>query len=195
MFSRLLDIVETRNEKKASRTGKSFKRVFGPDQQHLRWSSFRQRGGEEMLKLVRDEVFPHFKTIAEVDTTEGAQRTSFSEYFKDAQLLIQKPTLLVEAVNMIDALPLTEGDTKGDLYEYLLSKLTTAGINGQFRTPRHIIRFMVELVEPKRTEIVGDPACGTAGFLMTVMRYMLEEYTSPEGRLKAENGETIYTGD
>jgi type I restriction enzyme M protein len=67
---------------------------------------------------------------------------------------------------MIDKLPITEGDAKGDLYEYLLSKLTTAGINGQFRTPRHIIRFMVELLEPNPTETIGDPACGTAGFLV-----------------------------
>jgi type I restriction enzyme M protein len=114
---------------------------------------------------------------------------------QDAQLMIQKPNLLVSAVNMIDALPITEGDAKGDLYEYLLSKLTTAGINGQFRTPRHIIRFMVELVEPKPTETVGDPACGTAGFLVGVMQYLLEAHTSPKGRMKGENGETIFTGD
>lgn len=198
MFSRLLDIVETRNEKKASRTGKPFKHVFGPDQQHLRWSSFRQRGGEEMLKLVRDEVFPHFKNIGEVDTAEGAQPTSFNEYFKDAQLLIQKPTLLVEAVNMIDALPLTEGDTKGDLYEYLLSKLTTAGINGQFRTPRHIIQLIVEMVAPKPTELVADPACGTGGFLVAAMEYLLRHHSSPEGIHEHHvNGklEKIYSGD
>lgn len=198
MFARLLDIVETRNEKKVVRTGKPFKRVFAQDQQHLRWSSFRQRGGEEMLKLVRDEVFPHFKTIAEVDTTEGAQRTSFSEYFKDAQLLIQKPTLLVEAVNMIEALPLTEGDTKGDLYEYLLSKLTTAGINGQFRTPRHIIQLMVEMVAPKPSELIADPACGTGGFLVAAMEYLLRHHSSPEGIHEHQvNGksEKIYSGD
>ena len=80
--------------------------------------------------------------------------------------MIQKPGLLVKAVNMIDELPLTSGDTKGDLYEYLLSKLTTAGINGQFRTPRHIIRLMVDMLEPRPTDIVGDPACGTGGFLV-----------------------------
>jgi hypothetical protein len=77
---------------------------------------------------------------------EGDLKNTFSEYMKDATLMIQKPRLLVSAVNMIDELPLTQGDTKGDLYEYLLSKLTTAGINGQFRTPRHIIRLMVDLV-------------------------------------------------
>jgi len=93
-----------------------------------------------MLKVVRDEVFPHFKRVA----VDGAK---FGEYMKDAQLMIQKPNLLISAVSMIDKLPLTEGDTKGDLYVYLLSKLTTAGINGQFRTPRHIIRKMVEIVE------------------------------------------------
>ena len=96
---------------------------------------------------------------------------------------------------MIDALPLVEGDTKGDLYEYLLGKLTTAGINGQFRTPRHIIRLMVELVAPKPNEIVGDPACGTAGFLVVVMHYLLEKYTSPEGIITHDDGQKTYTGD
>ena len=113
----------------------------------------------------------------------------------DAQLLIQKPSLLVSAVNMIDALPLTEGDTKGDLYEYLLSKLTTAGINGQFRTPRHIIRLMVDLIEPKPNEVVGDPACGTAGFLVGVMQHLLEKYTSPQGVVTHDDGQKTYTGD
>jgi type I restriction enzyme M protein len=96
---------------------------------------------------------------------------------------------------MIDKLPITEGDAKGDLYEYLLSKLTTAGINGQFRTPRHIIRFMVEMLDPKPTETIGDPACGTAGFLVGAMQYLLEKYTSPEGPDEGRDGETIYTGD
>jgi type I restriction enzyme M protein len=119
---------------------------------------------------------------------------------KDAQLMIQKPSLLVKAINMIDQLPLTEGDAKGDLYEYLLSKLTTAGINGQFRTPRHIIRLMIEMLEPKSTDVIGDPSCGTAGFLFWTMKYLLETYTSPEGVLEEidpETGKTekTYTGD
>src|SRR5260370_21498961 len=109
---------------------------------------------------------------------------------KDAQLMIQKPGLLVKAVNMINDLPLTAGDTKGDLYEYLLSKLTTAGINGQFRTPRHIIRLMVEMVEPKPTDVVGDPACGTGGFLVQTMEYLLRTYTSPEGVIEEKDPET-----
>jgi type I restriction enzyme M protein len=188
MFARLLDVTETRNEKKAERTKKPFKRIFGPNQQHLRWSHFRQLGkGEEMLRVVRDEVFPHFRKL------NGG--TTFAEYMQDAQLMIQKPSLLVSAVERINALPIIDGDAKGDLYEYLLSKLTTAGINGQFRTPRHVIRFMVELLEPKPNETVGDPACGTAGFLVGTMQYLLEHYTSARGKLKGESGEIIYTGD
>lgn len=191
MFSRLLDITESRNEKRAARTGKPFKRIFAEDQQELRWSHFKQLGADQMLPLVRDLVFPHFKTVA----MEGAK---YGEYMKDAQLMIQKPSLLVSAVNMVDALPLTEGDTKGDLYEYLLSKLTTAGINGQFRTPRHIIRLMIEMLDPKPTETVADPASGTGGFLVGVMEYLLRSHTSPEGVIEHPvNGhvEKTYTGD
>jgi type I restriction enzyme M protein len=188
MFSRLLDITETRAEKRAARLGKPFKGQFGPKEQKLRWSNFKNLDAQAMLKVVRDEVFPHFHTLGDSDST-------FAEYMADAQLFIQKPSLLVSAVNMIDALPLTEGDTKGDLYEYLLSKLTTAGINGQFRTPRHIIRLMVDLVEPKPNEVVGDPACGTAGFLVGVMQHLLEKFSSPQGVITHDDGQKTYSGD
>ncbi len=189
MFARLLDIRETREEKKAKRTKKSFRRVFGDKEQELRWSHFKNvTPAEKMLVLVRDRVFPHFKSVA----VDGAK---FGEYMKDAQLMIQKPNLLVSAVNMIDKLPLAQGDTKGDLYEYLLSKLTTAGINGQFRTPRHIIRKMVEMLDPRPDETIGDPACGTAGFLVSAMEYLLETYTSPEAVIENDDGGKTYTGD
>jgi len=190
MFSRMLDITESRNEKKAQRTGKSFRRLFSDQEQELRWHRFKNEAADKMLPHMRDKIFPHFRNVA----VDGAK---FGEYMKDAQLMIQKPSLLVSAVNMIDALPLTEGDTKGDLYEYLLSKLTTAGINGQFRTPRHIIRLMVELLDPKleHNEVVGDPSCGTAGFLVEVMHYLQKKYTSLEGIIPGEGGEPIYTGD
>jgi type I restriction enzyme M protein len=142
---------------------------------------------------VRDKVFPHFRTTV-------ASGTAFAEFMKDAQLMIQKPGLWVKGVNMIHELPLTEGDTKGDLYEYLLSKLTTAGINGQFRTPRHIIRLMVDMLEPKPTDVIGDPACGTGGFLVSVMEYLLETFTSPQAMIEEKDPETgavekIFTGD
>lgn len=193
MFARLLDINETRDENRMRRTQKPFGRRFDEDEQHLRWSQFRHLGAEEMLPLVRDEVFPHFRK----SSTSGS---AFAEFMKDAQLMIQKPSLLVKAVNMIDKLPLTEGDTKGDLYEYLLSKLTTAGINGQFRTPRHIIKLMVELLDPKPDEIIGDPSAGTGGFLVETMQYLMKEHTSEEGIIEETDPETgktekIYTGD
>jgi type I restriction enzyme M protein len=187
MFSRLLDVRESLEERKAARLGRIHAGNFGPDEQHLRWSSFKHKKGDEMLPLVRDQVFRHFRAMAKGNS-------ALQESMADSQLLIPKPSLLVSAVTMIDQLPLTESDTKGDLYEYLLSKLTTAGINGQFRTPRHINRLMVELVDPKPTEVIGDPACGTAGFLVAVMEYLLRQYTSPEGLLE-KDGEKVYTGD
>jgi type I restriction enzyme M protein len=191
MFARLLDISEAREEKIAARSGKPFKGKFSKDEQRLRWSKFKQLDAPEMLRVVRDEVFPHLKEAFE-DETGGSKQVSI---MADAMLMIQKPSLLVSAVNMIDRLPLTDGDTKGDLYEYLLSKLTTAGINGQFRTPRHIIRLIVEMIDPKPSETVADPACGTAGFLVEAMLYLLRKYTSPEGIFVDEDGEEHYSGD
>ena len=193
MYARLLDINEARDENREKHTGKSFARRFKEDELHLRWSQFRHLGAEKMLPVVRDELFLHFRSRVE-------KSTSFAKFMKDAMLMIQKPSLLVKAVNMIHDLPLTEGDTKGDLYEYLLSKLTTAGINGQFRTPRHIIRLMVDMLEPKPTYVIGDPACGTGGFLVSVMEYLLETYTSPDAVIEETNPKTgvvdkIYTGD
>ncbi len=188
-FARLLDIRESTDEKKWRRLhpGRPFRGVFGPDEQALRWQNFTKLGGDEMLPLVRDRVFPHFRRL-------GAEGGTFGQYMKDAQLLIQKPSLLSSAASMIEKLPLTGGDTKGDLYEYLLGKLTTAGINGQFRTPRHIIRLMVDLVEPKPDDVIGDPACGTGGFLVGVMEHLKERYTSEAGRLVEEaDGEKVVT--
>ena len=206
MFARLLDTRESTEEKKWNRKnkGKRFPGVFyTKKQQHLRWSQFRHEGGPEMLRVVRDEVFPHFRTLSgngarPKGNNGNDKKNTFSEYMQDAQLMIQKATLLSSAVDMIEALPLTQGDTKGDLYEYLLGKLTTAGINGQFRTPRHIIRLMVDLIEPEPTWTIGDPACGTGGFLVSVMENLRERYTSKEGRIVEKvNGEklTTYTGD
>ena len=195
MFARLLDLRETRAERIFARKhrGQDFPgHLFAPDTQHLRWKNLKHEGdAEQMLAVVRDELFPHMRKLA-------AKESAFGEYLKDVQLLIPKPSLLSAAVKMIDDLPLGQGDTKGDLYEYLLSKLTTAGINGQFRTPRHIIRLMVEMLDPKPNEVVGDPACGTAGFLVGTMQYLLQTYTSEEAWIEhEEDGEVarIPSGD
>ena len=189
MFARLLDVQETRREKMASKTGKNgSQRVFPADRQHLRWSHFRNESGDKMIAIVRDELFPFFRE-------EVSKRTALGKYLEGAQCLVPKASLMVTAVNLIEELPLTQGDVKGDLYEYMLGKLTTAGIAGQFRTPRHIIAAMVQMLDPKPTEIVGDPACGTAGFLVEVMLYLLKKYTSGKMVWVDELGQKHYPGD
>ena len=195
MYSRLLDMQERRDEKRSSVAGKPYLSRFGEADQECRWETWRHYGADEMLPHVRDKVFPHFRRLAERSTGVGSQ---FAAFMKDAQLMIQKPTLLVKAVNAVQDLPLDRGDTKGDLYEYLLSKLTTAGINGQFRTPRHIIRLMVELMQPQPTDRICDPSCGTAGFLIEAYEYLLREHTSEAGKhVELIDGEehTTYSGD
>jgi type I restriction enzyme M protein len=117
---------------------------------------------------------------------------------KDAQLMIQKESLLVKAVTAVHSLPLEQGEVQGDLYEYLLSKLTTAGINGQFRTPRHIIKMMVELMQPKPTDRICDPSCGTAGFLIESYQYLLRQNSSKAGTHVTTNDgqeQVTYSGD
>ena len=227
MFARLLDMRESTEEKKWSRKNpdKPFPGVYFPrGKQHLRWSHLKQEAdADKILKIVRDEVFPHFRVMGEPtavaagsdisrtalasgsstprSVSEGPPANTFNQYMKDATLMINKPSLLLSAINMIEALPLTQGDTKGDLYEYLLSKLTTAGINGQFRTPRHIINLMVDLVlQGNENEAlswtVGDPACGTGGFLVQFMEGLRKRFTSSDGiHIDETTGGMTYTGD
>lgn len=195
MYSRLLDMKERADEKRSSLTGQPFARRFSEADQDCRWETWRHYGSEKMLPHVRDRVFPHFRRLAERSTGSGSL---FASFMKDAQLMIQKETLLSKAVAAVGDLPLERGDTKGDLYEYLLSKLTTAGINGQFRTPRHIIRLMVELMQPQPTDRICDPSCGTAGFLVEAYDYLLREHTSEAGKhVELVDGEehVTYSGD
>lgn len=195
MYSRLLDMQERKDEQRASVTGKDVASRFGEADQNCRWGNWRHLGGSEMLPHVRDRVFAHFRRLAERSTGQGSQ---FAAFMKDAQLMIQKESLLVKAVNAVQDLPLERGEVQGDLYEYLLSKLTTAGINGQFRTPRHIIRMMVELMQPQPTDRICDPACGTAGFLIEAYEYLLREHSSAAGQhVEVVDGErqVTYSGD
>lgn len=173
IFARMLDIREQLNEKRASKGGKREKPIFTEENQNIRWSQLIHMGAEEQLAVVQKDLFPFFRDEMVRTTTLGA-------YMKDAQCLIQKPSLLKTAINTINDLPLLQGDTKGDLYEYMLSKLTTAGVAGQFRTPRHIIGAMVRMVDPQPTDEICDPACGTAGFLIETMAYLREKYSSRE---------------
>lgn len=197
MFARMLDMQEEQAERIANRTGKSFARIFPdtPEGQLLRWKNFKNLSGAELHAHLRDEVFPGF---AKLGTTEGADAQNFEhirQYMGDASLEIRNESVLTSAVEMVDGLPLGQSDVKGDIYEYLLSKLTTAGINGQFRTPRHIIDAMVELIDPQPHEVLCDPACGTAGFLARTMEYLNRCHSSEAGVFHDTDGNAHYTGD
>ena len=122
-----------------------------------------------MYETVSKKVFPFIKTM------HGDKDSAFTKYMDDAIFMIPTPQMFEKIVTNIDGLPVKEGnttDTKGDLYEYLLSKVATAGTNGQFRTPRHIIKMMVELMQPTPTDIIVDPAAGSAGFLVEAGEYL-----------------------
>lgn len=200
MYARLLDMEERKDERRSQLTGRPFNRRFNDDEQDCRWETWRHYGAEDMLPHVRDRVFRHFRALAE---RSGSEASLFADFMKDAQLMIQKATLLAKAVEAVHNLPLEQGDTKGDLYEYLLGKLTTAGINGQFRTPRHIIRLMVELMQPQPTDRICDPSCGTGGFLVESYDYLLRNHTSAAGTHTEtyvnDKGDTetatLYSGD
>jgi type I restriction enzyme M protein len=203
MFARMLDMQEDMAERKAKRTGKDFDRLFPntPAGQLLRWKNFKNLSGKELHKHLKQHVFPHFATLGKAfeqqDSTGNALKAlgHIGEYMQDADLEIKNESVLVSAVEMVDELPLTKSDVKGDIYEYLLSKLTTAGINGQFRTPRHIIDAMIELAAPQPTETICDPACGTAGFLARTMEYLNRMHSSEAGIFEDEDGNKHYTGD
>ncbi len=204
MFARMLDMQEDLAERKAARTGKDFDRLFPntPEGQLLRWKNFKNLGGKELHKHLKNSVYPYF---AKLGQSSGDERGSegralealghIGEYMQDADLEIKNESVLVSAIEMVDELPLTQSDVKGDIYEYLLSKLTTAGINGQFRTPRHIIDAMVELIDPQPSEVICDPACGTAGFLARTMEYLNRKHSSDAGTFEDEDGNKHYTGD
>src|SRR6185369_9368851 len=155
----------------ANRLGKPIKEpIFGAGQDKLRWSRFREFEAEEMFRTVSTEVFPFIKKL------HGGEDTAYARHMKDAIFMIPTPSLLERVVEQISDVPMEDRDTKGDLYEYMLSKLTTAGTNGQFRTPRHIIRMMVELMQPRPDDIICDPACGTAGFLVAAGEFLRERH-------------------
>lgn len=147
----------------------------------LKWSEFQYLDVNEMFDVVSQKVFPAIKML-------GGAESSFTAEMKDAVFMIPKPSLLQESVRLIEGINMDDADTKGDLYEYLLSKLATSGVNGQFRTPRHIIRMMVELMDPTSEDKICDPACGTAGFLINSLEYILEKYTRPESVFTDEEG-------
>lgn len=169
LFIKRLDEMQTLKEKRAARTRKPVENpIFNSKQQKLRWSVFRQMGDAGALyKLVSEQVFPFIKSLGGADG-----ESAYASHMKDARFTIPTPALLAKVVDMLDAIPMEDRDTKGDVYEYMLGKIASAGQNGQFRTPRHIIKLMVDMMAPKPTDTICDPACGTAGFLVAAAEYL-----------------------
>ena len=177
LFLRRLDDLHTLEENKATRLNKSIeRRIFpegkdarGRDFADLRWSRFKNQAPSEMFKVVDEHVFPFLRTM-------GSDGSTYSHHMKDARFTIPTPALLSKVVDMLDHISMEDRDTKGDLYEYMLSKIASAGQNGQFRTPRHIIQMMVELAAPTPKDMICDPASGTCGFLVAAGEYLREKY-------------------
>ncbi len=179
LFIKQLDDVETTKESEAFFFGLEYKGIFPSGCQKYRWNQFKNLGdAQEIYDTVLNGVFPFIKNLH----SDGD--SAYSKYMGDAIFKVPTPAMLTKLIDGIDGLELGDMDTKGDLYEYLLSKVATAGTNGQFRTPRHIIKMMVELVQPTPNDIICDPAMGSAGFLVEAQDYLRRE--SPDLFLNAE---------
>ena len=176
MFIHDLDETDAKKAKSSMMLELPYTSMFeGHDQ--YKWSVFRDLPAEKMYELMQTEIFPFIKNL------HGGKESAYSKYMSDAIFKIPTPQLLSKIVDALDTLYVDmaksiESDTKGDVYENLLSKLSTAGVNGQFRTPRHIIRMMVELLDPKPEDTICDPACGTSGFLVAAGEYLKEKYNN-----------------
>lgn len=172
LFIKGLDEIETTKEAEAEILGIDFDRTFPQDKQHLRWSKFSNEGDtEKMYMIVQNEVFPFIKNL------HGSKDSAYAKYMGDAIFKIPTPLMLSKIVDGINNIKFDKDmDTKGDLYEYLLSKVATAGTNGQFRTPRHIIDMIVSLMKPTPEDVIVDPAAGSAGFLVSAQEYLRKNH-------------------
>lgn len=176
MFIHDLDEVDTKKAKSSLMLELPYTSMFEGHNAY-RWSVFRDLPAEKMYELMQTEIFPFMKNL------HGSKESAYAQYMGDAIFKIPTPQLLSKIVDALDNIYLDmakriETDTKGDVYEYMLSKLSSSGVAGQFRTPRHIIRMMVELLDPKPDDTICDPACGTSGFLVASGEYLKEKYHS-----------------
>jgi len=176
LFIRRLDETQLLEEKKAAMIKKPISNaIFSEEQKEIRWSSFKNKEPQTMFDLFTKpivggiSVFDHMKQV-------GAENGVFAKYMSGATFMIPTPRVLDQVVQMIDKIKMEDRDTKGDVYEYLLSKIATAGTNGQFRTPRHLIRMMVDMVKPTKEDTICDPSAGTAGFLVAAGEYIHENH-------------------
>lgn len=177
LFLRRLDEEQTLKENKANQLGTPIENpIYTPEQRELRWSAFKNLDAELMFELFTKTTQNRPQTAFDFMKTVGGEDGQFAQLLKGATFMIQSARLLSKAVDMIDKIPMKDRDTKGDLYEYLLSHLKNAGRAGQFRTPRHIISMMVEMVKPRPEDTVCDPSVGTAGFLVAAAEQLREKH-------------------
>ena len=196
MFIRSLDEKELETEEFEHMTGEKMEKIFPqtPTGQSMRWSKFKNSDPREIYDVISRRVFPAIKNmhrgrlpditeqgeLVEADETSGSEEnTAFARYMQDAMFLIPTPQVLQKIITGLDDLyehDISDLDMQGDLYEYMLGKLATAGQNGQFRTPKHIREMMVELLQPTPEDTICDPACGTAGFLVSASEYIRKHY-------------------
>lgn len=182
MFIRDLDDIDNKKEKESAMLGLPYKSIFADevkigersiDGKQLKWSVFHDFSAGRMYTVIQEWVFPFIKNL------HSDKDSAYSKYMDDAIFKLPTPLLLSKVVDSLDDIyalmnDIQATDVRGDVYEYMLSKLSQAGRNGQFRTPRHIIRMMVELVDPKADDVICDPACGTSGFLVSAAEYLKE---------------------
>lgn len=182
MFIHDLDESDNTHAKEAAMLGLPYKSIFAGEVQigertvdgaQLKWSVFHDFPAGKMYSTMQEMVFPFIKNL------HGDKDSAYAKYMGDAIFKVPTPLMLDKIVTAMDgmyeqAAQLSNTDIRGDIYEYLLSKLATAGVNGQFRTPRHIIRMMVDLMQPRADDVICDPACGTAGFLVAAGEYLRE---------------------
>lgn len=184
MFIHDLDAADNQRSKESAMLGLPHKSIFAGDitigertfpGNKLKWSVFRDFPAGQMYSVMQEWVFPFIKGL------HGDKDSAYAKYMEDAIFKIPTPLMLDKIVTAMDAIyeesrEANSPDVRGDIYEYLLSKLSTAGVNGQFRTPRHIIRMMVEMMDPQLDEVICDPACGTSGFLVEAGAYLKNKY-------------------
>jgi len=190
LFMKRLEDEDIAREQDSQLSGEKYGSIFEGNEE-CKWSKWSNLPADDILDHVRDEVFPFLRKL-------GGEDSLYATYMNDAVFTIPTPSLLIEAVKIIDGMHIKEQnrDTKGDIYEYLLSELKTAGKNGQFRTPRHIIKMMVELANPKIGQAVCDPACGTAGFLVSAYEHILKNNTSSDLiKMDEQGNEYNFKGD
>ena len=182
MFIHDLDEMDNRKAKDSEMLGLPYTSIFSEevavngrtiDGQQLKWSVFHDLPAAKMYEIVQEWVFPFIKTL------HSDADSAYSKYMDDAIFKLPTPLVLSKVVDCLDGIyaqmaQIQETDIRGDVYEYLLSKISQSGRNGQFRTPRHIIRMMVELMDPTAQEVICDPACGTSGFLVAAAEYLRE---------------------